>query len=278
MDTQDQDDIIKKVKEAGNDENNSNDNEEDNTSDSGNDTGDNNPSDTESSMDFSDNSGGSNGEEGKNGGLEEEIFETKNQVEIDNPTLYPDGWKEMDGLFLANPKKNNMFQPGSNDVLGENENFDFNKSSIESASGDKIVKGDVNKNGIQLYISLSNDNVKYFIDSNNDIIKYDGKTGERYPIGNLKEYNTSDKFSDLHESLIKPKKNSIFVKNNIKLKLKETFKQDDMDDSSAEPMVKPEPTTKPSIAPTKKPNTAPSRKNKPFLPMPNVQPDPKAKG
>ena len=60
--------------------------------------------------------------------------------------------------------------------------------------------------------------------------------------------------------------------------LKETFNQEDMDDSIAEPMVKPEPTIKPNTVPTTKPNVAPSRKNKPFLPMPNVQPDPKAKG
>ena len=42
-----------------------------------------------------------------------------------------------------------------------------------------------------------------------------------------------------------------------------------------EPQVKPAPTTKP--APDKvQPNIAPSRKNKPFLPMPEVKPDPKA--
>ncbi len=32
----------------------------------------------------------------------------KNQVEIDNPTLYPDGWKQMDGIFM-NP--NNPMNP-----------------------------------------------------------------------------------------------------------------------------------------------------------------------
>jgi hypothetical protein len=67
---------------------------------------------------------------------------------------------------------------------------------------------------------------------------------------------------------------SIFEpKNIIKNMLRETFREDDiMIEPTIEPVVKPKvtPETKPS-----EPNI-PSRKNKPFLPMPNVQPDPKA--
>lgn len=74
--------------------------------------------------------------------------------------------------------------------------------------------------------------------------------------------------NDLKES----KKSSIFVK--IKSKLKETFNQEE---TMSEPMTEPQvqPVVKP--APDKvQPNIAPSRKNKPFLPMPDVKPDPKA--
>jgi hypothetical protein len=84
--------------------------------------------------------------------------------------------------------------------------------------------------------------------------------------------------------LVKPKKLSIFApegseesnfKNKIVDKLHETFNQEDM---NIEPMVEPivKPSVNPSIKPEVKPNIAPSRKNKPFLPMPDVNPDPKA--
>lgn len=78
-----------------------------------------------------------------------------------------------------------------------------------------------------------------------------------------------------NENLSLPENLSIFVdKNHIKDMLRETFNQDDV---MTEPMTKPAP-VKPKEAPTK-PFTEPvkpSRKDKPFLPMPNVQPDPKA--
>lgn len=77
--------------------------------------------------------------------------------------------------------------------------------------------------------------------------------------------------------LIKPKKLSIFApegseeaKYNIKAKLDETFNQDTMTQPEVAPVVKPAPTKTPQ------PQTQPSRKNKPFLPRPNVQPNPKA--
>ncbi len=73
----------------------------------------------------------------------------------------------------------------------------------------------------------------------------------------------------LKESFEKPKKNSIFGKEKILNKLHESLNQDDtmknIETQPAEPIVKPE------TIPTK-----PSRRNKPFLPMPEVEPDPKA--
>jgi hypothetical protein len=74
------------------------------------------------------------------------------------------------------------------------ENFDFIKLAIESASGDKISKTP----NSQVYYSINNPQVAYYIKSFKGmykkdvvdyiIIKYDAITGERYPIGELKEY------------------------------------------------------------------------------------------
>lgn len=74
---------------------------------------------------------------------------------------------------------------------------------------------------------------------------------------------------DLKESI----KNSIFDKNYFKMKIQETFNHD------TEPMVQPQIAPKPQVKPAPdkvQPNVTPSRRNKPFLPMPEVQPDPKA--
>ena len=70
------------------------------------------------------------------------------------------------------------------------------------------------------------------------------------------------------EDLIVNEKNSIFDKKYLTMKLTETF-----NDDSAEPMVQPAPVVKPDKV---QPNIEPSRKNRPFLPIREVQPDPKA--
>jgi len=121
-------------------------------------------------------------------GAEEPSLEEPNGGE--EPTPEPELGES---IFLENPKKNNMFQPGSNDVLKE----------------------------------------------------------------------------DLQNS----EKSSRF--DTIKNKLKETFNQDSMDTQETEPMVQPAPTVdpKPMVQPSK---PAPKRRDQPFLPMPDVQPDPKA--
>jgi len=87
-------------------------------------------------------------------------------------------------LDQNNPKEEEMMDP-----LYENPKFDFHKSAIESASGDKVEQREEDEEGDPLYFSLTNDYVNYYIGSNDDIIKYNGKTGERYPIGNLKDYD-----------------------------------------------------------------------------------------
>jgi len=69
------------------------------------------------------------------------------------------------------------------------ENFDFNKASIESASGDKISHTEEDDYGQPIYWSTKNPNVNYYIGSDEQIIKYDGETGERYIIGDLRNYD-----------------------------------------------------------------------------------------
>ena len=75
-----------------------------------------------------------------------------------------------------------------------------------------------------------------------------------------------------NESLSMLENLSIFEpKNYIKNILRESFNQED---TMSEPMTQPAP-VKPKTAPVE-PVKQPSRKDKPFLPMPNIQPDPKA--
>jgi hypothetical protein len=79
-----------------------------------------------------------------------------------------------------------------NEEINENEEFDFEKSAIESASGDKVVQREFDDYDRPLYYSLADDNVHYFIgDGNNGkvIIKYNAETGERENIGDLEHYN-----------------------------------------------------------------------------------------
>jgi hypothetical protein len=74
----------------------------------------------------------------------------------------------------------------------ENTEFNFEKAAIESASGDKVVQREFDDFDRPLYFSLTDDNVNYFIgdgDNGKIIIKYNAKTGERYPIGDLKSYD-----------------------------------------------------------------------------------------
>ena len=67
--------------------------------------------------------------------------------------------------------------------------FDFHKAAIESASGDKISHIEYDDYDEKIYWSTKNPYVNYYIDSDEQIIKYDGKTGERYPVGDLRNYD-----------------------------------------------------------------------------------------
>jgi hypothetical protein len=69
------------------------------------------------------------------------------------------------------------------------EPYDFNKAAIESASGDKIGHTEYDDYDQPIYWSTKNPNVTYSINDDDQIIKYDGETGERYSIGDLRSYD-----------------------------------------------------------------------------------------
>jgi len=88
------------------------------------------------------------------------------------------------------------------------ESFDWIKSAIESASGDKVMTGEEDDYGRNLYFSLSNDNVNYFIgddDKGNEtlIVKYNAENGKHVVIGDLKNYENN---RTLNEAKYKGKK------------------------------------------------------------------------
>lgn len=198
MDSEDKEDIIKKVNTSGSDGEDNEDTSSDNQDDSSDDFGDSD----EPIDDFSDDMGGD---------------ENSDEEDLQEFSVYE---SKMDSLFLDKPKKNDMFQEGSNDILDEDGGC---WSGYKRKAGtEKFAKGSCEK---------------------------------------------------IEENLIKSKNISIFGKDNILSKLRETFNQDEpMNEPMVEPEVKPD--VKP--APVKEPSIAPSRKNKPFLPMPEVTPDPKA--
>jgi hypothetical protein len=89
------------------------------------------------------------------------------------------------------------------------------------------------------------------------------KMWSRRPVSKI----VSEKTNEVNENLFKSNKNSTFDKLFLKKKLNETFNQND---KMSEPITKP--ITKPATTPSE----TPSRKNKPFLPQPNIPVPPKA--
>jgi len=109
MDANDQEDIIKKVKEAGNHDDNGEDKKDDNGDSSSDSNGD-----------------GSNNGNGGNDGGNTDIADLSNN----SPDAGGEGVNEETQIFLDNPKKNNMFQKGSNDILDNDLNISEKSSNI----------------------------------------------------------------------------------------------------------------------------------------------------
>jgi hypothetical protein len=213
---------------------------------------------------------------------------------------------EAEDLFLSNPKKNNMFQPNSNDVLDESNPCwkGYKQIGMKTMDGKEVpncvpineaeykgkkvtlnkpMSGDVKK--FKVYVKNDKGNVikVNFGDPNMEIKRDDPDRKKsfraRHDCANAKDKTTArywscKMWSDTPVSKIvnendlnNHKKNSIFDKNYLKMKLIETFNHE-------EPLVLPaEPITKPKESPV----VQPSRRDKPFLPLRESQPKPKAK-
>jgi hypothetical protein len=89
-----------------------------------------------------------------------------------------------------------------------NEEYDFIRSAIESASGDKLKIGnDIDDYDRPVYFSDTDEYISYFIGMGGEfegkIYKYNAETGERYPIGDLKHYGDGQNHAaddDMYES------------------------------------------------------------------------------
>ena len=192
--------------------------------------------------------------------------------------------------FLANTLDayNGENEGGYKDEHGSVENINMNESEYhgKKVKLGKPTRGDVKK--YKVYVKNKKGNVikVNFGDPNMEIKRDNPKRRKsfraRHKCAQAKDRTTPKYWSCkmwsstpvskiVGENLQLSKKSGIFDKNDLKLILKETFNKEDMN----EPQVMPTPQVIPS--PDKvQPNIAPSRKNKPFLPMRESQPDPKA--
>ena len=75
------------------------------------------------------------------------------------------------------------------DATGDEPFADFYKNAIESASGDKISHTELDDYDRTIYWGTKDPNVTYYMGDNHDIIRYNGETGERYPIGSINDYD-----------------------------------------------------------------------------------------
>jgi len=106
---------------------------------------------------------------------------------------------------IATDKAKKLAEDGDNEEM--NEEYNFEQSAIESASGDKISHTEEDDYGRTIYWSTKNPNVNYFVGQGGEfegkIYLYNGETGERYPIGDLKHYGDGQNHSadnDMYEA------------------------------------------------------------------------------
>lgn len=207
---------------------------------------------------------------------------------VDHISSSADDIEEVYHFFEANINDyDGQTEGGYEDEYGSVEGAGLYEGKYDGKPLGKPMKGDVKK--FKVYVKNDKGNVikVNFGDPNMEIKRDDPENRKsfraRHKCSQAKDRTTPKYWSCkmwsstpvskiVGEDLIESKKSSIFVK--IKTKLKETFNQEE---TMSEPMIEPQvkPVVKP--APDKvQPNIAPSRKNKPFLPMPEVKPDPKA--
>ena len=205
---------------------------------------------------------------------------------VDHIASSADDIEEVYHFFESNIEGDSMdydgeTQGGYEDEYGTVEGGELYEGKYDGKPLGKPMKGDVKK--FKVYVKNKKGNVVKvnFGDPNMEIKRDDPERRKsfraRHKCAQAKDRTTPKYWSCkmwsktpvskmVAESLDDSKKSSIFDKKFLKKKLNETFNQDDM--TNAEPQTAP--------APVKTPVVQPSRKNKPFLPMPSVQPDPKA--
>ena len=143
--------------------------------------------------------------------LEQIIKETVAKI-IAEKTLTAAEKKKKEDIVMAMKKdfkgpKSAMYAIATDKAKKLAEEFDFVRSAIESASGDKISYTEEDDYGRTIYWSTKNPNVNYFVGMGGEfegkIYLYNGETGERYPIGDLKHYGDGQNHAaddDMHES------------------------------------------------------------------------------
>jgi hypothetical protein len=143
--------------------------------------------------------------------LEQIIKETVAKI-IAEKTLTAAEKKKKEDIVMAMKKdfkgpKSTMYAIATDKAKKLAEEFDFVRSAIESASGDKISHTEEDDYGRTIYWSTKNPNVNYFVGMGGEfegkIYLYNGETGERYPIGDLKHYGDGQNHAaddDMHES------------------------------------------------------------------------------
>jgi hypothetical protein len=89
----------------------------------------------------------------------------------------------------------------------EGEGYNFEKSAVESASGDKIGNIEYDDMDLPIFFSAADDTISYHLGYGGEfegkIYKYDGKTGKSIEIGDLKHYGDGQNHpadDDMHES------------------------------------------------------------------------------
>lgn len=125
--------------------------------------------------------------------------------EIDIPAWIQDHITNSENYIEQASQGYHEYENGDHEEM--NEEYNFEQSAIESASGDKISHTEEDDYGRTIYWSTKNPNVNYFVGQGGEfegkIYLYNGETGERYPIGDLKHYGDGQNHSaddDMHEA------------------------------------------------------------------------------
>ncbi len=213
---------------------------------------------------------------------------------VDHVSSSADDIEEVYHFFEANMDDESMdydgeTEGGYSDEYGSVEGGELYEGKYDGKPLGKPMKGDVKK--FKVYVKNKKGNVVKvnFGDPNMEIKRDDPKRRKsfraRHKCAQAKDRTTPKYWSCkmwsrkpvskiVEESLLNSEKSSTFGKNYFVNKLHETFNQEDM--KNAEPQTAPAPVTTPVVKPGETQPVQPSRKNRPFLPMPEVTPDPKA--